>query len=118
MVFCTLSSIMMAPLVPRIVLMKNSWKPLVAACVTMNSPTPRMMHDRLISIARFFAVRKRSAMRKFWDIRAPYFFFEIASDGSSSTLTLSPARKLSRSSTITFSPGSRPSRISTPVSQT
>src|SRR3984957_20334065 len=60
---------MMAPLVPRIVLMKNSWNPLVAACVTMKSPTPSTMQDRLISMARFFAVRNRSAMRKFWDIR-------------------------------------------------
>ena len=84
--------------------MKNSWKPLVAACVTMKSPTPRMMHDRLITMARFFAVRKRSAMRKFWDIRAPYFFFAKASEGSSSVLTLSPSWKLSRSSTITCSP--------------
>jgi hypothetical protein len=58
-----------APSVPRIVLMKNSWKPLVAAWVTMKRPTPRMMHERLITMARFFAVRKRNAMRKFWDIR-------------------------------------------------
>ncbi len=90
MVFWILSWIMIAPFVPRIVLMKNSWNPLVAACVTMNRPTPRTMHDRLISMARFFAVRKRSAMRKFWDIRARYFFFSIASDGSSSVLTRSP----------------------------
>ena len=98
--------------------MKNSWKPLVAAWVTMKRPTPRMMHDRLISMARFFAVRKRSAMRKFWDIRASYFLLEMASDGSSWTFTLSPSRKLSRSSTMTSSPGSSPLRISTPVTQT
>lgn len=53
------SSMRIAPSVPRIVRMKNCSNPLVVACVTTNSPTPRMVQDRLISIARFFAVRKR-----------------------------------------------------------
>src|SRR5437868_616795 len=57
-----------APFVPRMVLMKNCSNPLVVACVTMKSPTPRTMHERLMIIDRFFAVRKRNAMAKFGDI--------------------------------------------------
>ncbi len=48
--------------------MKKFSKPLVVACVTMNRPTPSTVHDRLISMARFFAVRKRKAMRRFGDM--------------------------------------------------
>ena len=57
----------MAPLVPRMVLMKNCSKPLVVAWVTTNKPTPSTMQDRLMSIARFLAVRKRDAMRRLGD---------------------------------------------------
>src|ERR1039457_735189 len=70
MVAWSLSWMRIAPLVPRIVLMKKPWKPLVGAWVTMKSPMPSTMHDRLITMARFFAVRNRSAIRKFGDIRA------------------------------------------------
>ncbi len=62
------SSMRMAPLVPRMVLMKNCSKPLVVAWVTTNRPTPSTMQDRLMSIARFLAVRKREAMRRLGDI--------------------------------------------------
>src|SRR5436190_1944851 len=57
----------MAPLVPRIVRMKNCSKPLVWACVTTKKPTPKMMPARLISIERLRAVRNRRAMRRFVD---------------------------------------------------
>ena len=63
-----LSSIRMAPWMPSSVLVKNSSKPLVVACVTMKRPTPRIVHDKLMNMARFFAVRKRKAMRRFGDI--------------------------------------------------
>src|SRR5258708_22917743 len=59
----------MAPSVPRIVLIKNSSKPLVVACVRMKRPTPSTVHERLISMARFFAVRKRTAMWRLGDIK-------------------------------------------------
>src|SRR5258708_4962953 len=49
--------------------MKNSSKPLVVACVRMKRPTPSTVHERLISMARFFAVRKRTAMWRFGDIK-------------------------------------------------
>ena len=57
-----------APSVPRIVLMKNPWNPLVVAWVMTNMPTPSTMQSRLISMERFFAVRNRSAMRKLGDM--------------------------------------------------
>ena len=68
-VSCILSSIRIAPSVPRMVLMKKSSKPLVVAWVTMNRPTPSTVQERLITMARFFAVRKRKAMRRFGDMK-------------------------------------------------
>jgi hypothetical protein len=67
MVSWILSSMRMAPLVPRMVRMKNCSKPLVCAWVTMKKPTPKMMPARLISMERLRAVRKRRAMRRLVD---------------------------------------------------
>src|ERR1035437_467763 len=67
-VSCIWSWMRRAPSVPRMVLMKKSSKPLVVAWVTMNRPTPSTVQDRLISMARFFAVRNRKAMRRLGDM--------------------------------------------------
>src|SRR5437868_12682902 len=68
MVSCMRSSTRIATLVPRIVRMKKSSNPLVVAWVTMNRPMPSTMQDRLISIDRLLAVRKRNAMRRLGDM--------------------------------------------------
>src|SRR5436190_10615848 len=70
MVSWILSSTRIAPSAARMVLMKKFSKPPVVACVTINKPTPSTVHERLMSIARFFAVRKRQAMSKLGDMTA------------------------------------------------
>src|SRR6478609_2346015 len=71
MVAWNLSSMRIAPFVPRMVRTKNSSKPLVCACVTMKKPTPNTMPARLMSIERRLAVRKRRAMRRLVDTARP-----------------------------------------------
>src|SRR5476651_161810 len=68
-VSCTLSSMRIAPSLPISVRLNKFSNPLVVAWVTIKSPTPSTVQDRLISMARFFAVKKRRAMRRLGDIR-------------------------------------------------
>ena len=78
------SSIRIAPLVPRIVRIKNSSNPLVCAWVTIKKPTPTTMPVRLIAIDRFRATRNLTAILRFGLIRMrvwPSFLFSLRGFG-------------------------------------